>query len=325
HEEMLKKSEEEKAELRDRLNTLAERLKYVEFGAMTTEQFHRQLESKLNLVVEKFKTEAMHSDFEWMGNENVQYAIRNFEQMAKVILRDEPQLGYLVERILNAMIGKPDSSDVNKKCSVESKAFEDFKTTMSAEIKLLIEGLYAKQTEELNKNANKLVSSMENVEQKVDEGVVKRMHELYNLVLGIYDRQDTLRVIDQSMDIKIEDLFRLFRTIKGQLDVRNESDRNAEAANISEQKHNLNAVLAYVEQLGGDQLELKARVQNIEQHCAKLTKDMYNNPITPGSSYSIAKELQETGTLQDTPNFTQDLDKESENRDEATNEAEKGK
>ncbi|KAL3983107.1 hypothetical protein ACH3XW_49830 [Acanthocheilonema viteae] len=232
---MLKKSEEEKAELRDRLNTLAERLKYVEFGAMTTEQFHRQLESKLNLVVEKFKTEAMHSDFEWMGNENVQYAIRNFEQMAKVILRDEPQLGYLVERILNAMIGKPDSSDVNKKCSVESKAFEDFKTTMSAEIKLLIEGLYAKQTEELNKNANKLVSSMENVE------------------------------------------------------------------------------------------ELKARVQNIEQHCAKLTKDMYNNPITPGSSYSIAKELQETGTLQDTPNFTQDLDKESENRDEATNEAEKGK
>ncbi|CAG9539276.1 unnamed protein product [Cercopithifilaria johnstoni] len=282
-EEMLKKSEHEKIKLRRRLGLAADNLQNVEFGEMEPEEFHHQLEIKLNSLMEKFKAESKNPDLEWVGKDNIQYIMCGFEEVVKTILGKEPDLGNLAERLVSMLEEKnkkaeqAELSNVNKEDNVEAKAFGDFKAEMGAEIELMLEKFHVKQTEELNESICRILSCLENTEQKVDKDVVKRMDELGDLLLIIDSKQNALQKTEDRIISKMGNLSEAIESNRDRFNIQS-GDRSSEITNLLREKHNFNAALSYVEQLGGDQLELKTRVRNMEANYAKLAEEMHTYP-----------------------------------------------
>uniref|UniRef100_A0A0R3S5P1 Uncharacterized protein n=1 Tax=Elaeophora elaphi TaxID=1147741 RepID=A0A0R3S5P1_9BILA len=282
--ELLEKSDSENAELRRRVGRSTDDLENVKFGEMGVEEFQHRLKQKLTSLLEQFKQEAKKPEHAWMGEENMRLVVHGFEEVIKTILGEEPDLGRLAERVVGYLGGRVErgESSAEKESSLEEQAFKDFKTEMSEEIESILEKFHVKQTEELNTNICKMMSYLEVAEQKVDNTVVKRIDELGNLLNIIDSKQTDIQLNEESINRRLQNLSGTIENI-GIRTAAQAEDRSDEITTFLAEKHNIKAALLYVEQLGGDQMDLKTRVQNIETNYARLQEQTHAD-FTPERS-----------------------------------------
>uniref|UniRef100_A0A915Q6Y8 Uncharacterized protein n=1 Tax=Setaria digitata TaxID=48799 RepID=A0A915Q6Y8_9BILA len=284
-ETMLKKAQSDNLELRRRLDLANDDLKNVKFGAAEQVEFDRRLEKRLNSLMEKFRIEAQSSDLIWMGEENIRYVMDGFEAAIRTILDDDPHLGPMAERLMVFMDAK--SKGMNQltertensagKVNQESKIFLDLKREMTTEIQLILESFHAKQTQDLAENVCKIMSCLENAEQKVDSNVVKRIDDLNDLLLVLSSKQNDLQTIETRMNDKLESLSQTIDEFSNKINLSDEN-RFSQLQEICFERYNLRAATYYIEHLGAEHLKLENKLKNVEVQYERLKKEMHNEP-----------------------------------------------
>lgn len=100
-EEAIQKARVENDELREHLTKTTTELTNAKFAAMEPAQFYRILKRRVKTITDRLRIEAADADLAWVGEENIRYALDQFEAAAKIILVDEPHLRPLAERLMN--------------------------------------------------------------------------------------------------------------------------------------------------------------------------------------------------------------------------------
>nr|CRZ22039.1 Bm8097 [Brugia malayi] len=141
------------AGLRERLSSALSDLRIARAGAIDSKEFYRLLKKRLITIVEKFKLKAENPQLTWMGEENIHYAVDEFEMAIKIILSDDPHLAPLAERFMVFLEARNAESDM------------DFKSEMNSETHFVLQKFNNNQTKELCKVVWSIISRLDATEQ----------------------------------------------------------------------------------------------------------------------------------------------------------------
>uniref|UniRef100_A0AAF5PIU3 Uncharacterized protein n=1 Tax=Wuchereria bancrofti TaxID=6293 RepID=A0AAF5PIU3_WUCBA len=179
-ETLVEKMYADNAGLREHLNSAISDLRNARAGAMDSKEFYRLLKKHLIKIVEKFKLEAENPELAWMGEENIHYAVDEFEMAIKIILSDDPHLAPLAERFMVFLEARNAESDM------------DFKSEMNSEIHFVLQKFNNNQTKELCEVVWKIISRLDTTEQ------------LETLFEAFDDFRHDIKVIKEEREDKLE-------------------------------------------------------------------------------------------------------------------------
>uniref|UniRef100_A0A1I8EPF0 Uncharacterized protein n=1 Tax=Wuchereria bancrofti TaxID=6293 RepID=A0A1I8EPF0_WUCBA len=193
---MIKETCEDNFKLHALLENIEEAFGSRKLQEIRSEEFHQQLQKKLNELLKKFRIEAVSSDLTWLGEENMQYAIDIFEATMKTILQDEPCFHFLAERLavfmdvgikrddMQLQLSKSGSENESAK-SHESRDLATFKKKFRKKIRSMLKEYMEKQKNELSRNISAVISYLEGVEKQyiyfilLSSKLISRFYQMY--------------------------------------------------------------------------------------------------------------------------------------------------
>uniref|UniRef100_A0AAF5PSE5 Uncharacterized protein n=1 Tax=Wuchereria bancrofti TaxID=6293 RepID=A0AAF5PSE5_WUCBA len=208
---MIKETCEDNFKLHALLENIEEAFGSRKLQEIRSEEFHQQLQKKLNELLKKFRIEAVSSDLTWLGEENMQYAIDIFEATMKTILQDEPCFHFLAERLavfmdvgikrddMQLQLSKSGSENESAK-SHESRDLATFKKKFRKKIRSMLKEYMEKQKNELSRNISAVISYLEGVEKKIDAVLTKRIEDMRETIALMDRKQSDLRKIEEALD-----------------------------------------------------------------------------------------------------------------------------
>ncbi|EJW75898.1 hypothetical protein WUBG_13193, partial [Wuchereria bancrofti] len=287
-ETLVEKMYADNAGLREHLNSAISDLRNARAGAMDSKEFYRLLKKHLIKIVEKFKLEAENPELAWMGEENIHYAVDEFEMAIKIILSDDPHLAPLAERFMVFLEARNAESDMQA-TSLEGNlqhgysgliqnSLMDFKSEMNSEIHFVLQKFNNNQTKELCEVVWKIISRLDTTEQKLDNGIVKRVDHMMDILTTINSKHYDLDKVNketEDINVKLETLFEAFDDFRHDIKViKEEREDKLEKAKTEQLK--LKTTCAYVDYLSGEHKKLEKQVKNVQSCFEKIEKRFHN-------------------------------------------------
>uniref|UniRef100_A0A0R3R1A3 FH2 domain-containing protein n=1 Tax=Brugia timori TaxID=42155 RepID=A0A0R3R1A3_9BILA len=206
------------------------------------------LKKRLITIVEKFKLKAENPQLTWMGEENIHYAVDEFEMAIKIILSDDPHLAPLAERFMVFLEARNAESDMQA-TSLEGNlqhgysglirnSLMDFKSEMNSETHFVLQKFNNNQTKELCKVVWSIISRLDATEQ------LETLFEAFD---------------DFRRDIKV---------------IKEERENKLKKAKTEQLK--LKTTCAYVDYLSGEHKKLEKQVKNVQSCFEKIEKGFHS-------------------------------------------------
>ncbi|VDN92196.1 unnamed protein product, partial [Brugia pahangi] len=277
-----------------------------ESEAIDSKEFYRLLKKRLITIVEKFKLEAENPQLTRMGEENIHYAVDEFEMAIKIILFDHPHLASLAERFMVFLEAETQnriwyaiSQIIKEKINFFVKKFQqatslegnlehgysglirnslmDFKSEMNSEIYFMLQKFNNNQTNELCKVVWSIISRLDATEQKLDNGIIKDVDQMMNILTTISSKHcdDRANKEMEDINVKLETLFEAFDDFRRDIKVIKEERKNKLKKAKTEQLK-LKTTCAYVDYLSGEHKKLEKQVKNVQSCFEKIEKGFHS-------------------------------------------------